>query len=70
MIVKNTLKSWFQQLSDVSHFLRYSNLTHAFRSELGTNDPADESAEVLLKRILQGENYGRRTCFLHRNTTV
>lgn len=28
-------------------------LTKAFRGELGTNDPSDESAEELLKRILQ-----------------
>ena len=27
-------------------------LARAFRSELGTHDPADESAEALLKRIL------------------
>ena len=29
-----------------------SILARAFRGELGTNDPADESAEELLKRIL------------------
>lgn len=27
-------------------------LARAFRGELGTNDPADESAEELLKRVL------------------
>ena len=33
--------------------LKKSLLARAFRGELGTNDPADESAEELLKRILQ-----------------
>ena len=32
--------------------LKKSILARAFRGELGTNDPADESAEELLKRIL------------------
>ena len=27
-------------------------LARAFRGELGTNDPADESAEGMLKRVL------------------
>ena len=32
--------------------MKKSILARAFRGELGTNDPADESAEGLLKRIL------------------
>ena len=32
--------------------MKKSILAHAFRGELGTNDPSDESAEELLKRIL------------------
>ena len=29
-----------------------ANLTRAFRGELGTNDPTDESVEELLKWVL------------------
>ena len=32
--------------------IKKSILARAFRGELGTNDPTDESAEELLKRIL------------------
>ncbi len=32
--------------------IKKSILARAFRGELGTNDPADESAEELLKRVL------------------
>lgn len=32
--------------------MKKSILARAFRGELGTNDPADESAEELLKKIL------------------
>lgn len=34
-------------------FMKRSILARAFRGELGTNDPSDESAEELLKQILQ-----------------
>ena len=40
------------QAIDQIDVMKKSILARAFRGELGTNDPADESAEELLKRIL------------------
>ena len=37
--------------------MKKSILSKAFRGELGTNNSKDESAEMLLKRILIGEKY-------------
>lgn len=44
---KNTLLGKIEQM-------KKSILARAFRGELGTNDPNDESAEELLKRMLSG----------------
>ncbi len=41
-----------EQVLDQIDAMKKSILARAFRGELGTNDPADESAEELLKRIL------------------
>ena len=32
--------------------MKKSILSRAFRGEMGTNDPSEESAKVLLKRVL------------------
>ncbi len=45
-------KETAEQVIDQIDFMKKSILARAFRGELGTNDPADESAEELLKRIL------------------
>ena len=42
-----------EQVIDQIDAMKKSILARAFRGELGTNDPNDESAEELLKRILQ-----------------
>ena len=36
----------------IYYFIKKSILTKVFRSELGTNNPDEESAENLLKEIL------------------
>jgi len=41
-----------EQVIDQIDIMKKSILARAFRGELGTNDPADENAEELLKRIL------------------
>ena len=41
-----------EQVIDQIDVIKKSILARAFRGELGTNDPADESAEELLKRIM------------------
>ena len=41
-----------EQVIDQIDTMKKSILARAFRGELGTNEPADESAEKLLKRIL------------------
>ncbi len=41
-----------EQVIDQIDSMKKSILARAFRGEMGTNDPADESAEELLKRIL------------------
>lgn len=45
-------KETAEQVNDQIDTMKKSILARAFRGELGTNDPADESAEELLKRIL------------------
>ena len=58
MIINKLLKEEKQaqevaeQLIDQIDTMKKSILARAFRGELGTNDPSDESAEELLKRIL------------------
>ena len=47
-----TIKRAIEQVIDQIDSMKKSILARAFRGELGTNDPADESAEELLKRIL------------------
>ncbi len=41
-----------EQIVDQIETMKKTILAHAFRGELGTNDPTEESAEELLKRIL------------------
>ena len=41
-----------EQLINQIDIMKKSILARAFRGELGTNDPSDESADELLKRIL------------------
>lgn len=41
-----------EQVVDQIDTMKKSILARAFRGELGTNDPTDESAEKLLKRVL------------------
>ena len=45
-------KETAEQVIDQIDEIKKSILARAFRGELGTNDPADESAEELLKRVL------------------
>ena len=45
-------KETAEQVIDQIETMKKSILSRAFRGELGTNDPADESAEELLRRIL------------------
>ena len=49
---KQKVKETAKQVIDQIDVMKKSILARAFRGELGTNDPADESAEELLKRIL------------------
>ena len=44
-----------EQVIDQIDTMKKAILARAFRGELGTNDPADESAEELLKRVLRKE---------------
>ena len=46
------VKEAAEQVIDQIDAMKKSILARAFRGEFGTNDPADESAEELLKRIL------------------
>lgn len=46
------IKELAEQVIDQIDSMKKSILARAFRGELGTNDPTDESAEELLKRIL------------------
>ena len=46
------VKEAAEQVIDQIDAMKKSVLARAFRGELGTNDPVDESAEELLKRIL------------------
>lgn len=43
-----------EQVIDQIDTMKKAILTRAFRGELGTSDPTDESAEELLKRVLSG----------------
>lgn len=45
-------KETAERVIDQIDAMKKSILARAFRGELGTNDPADESAEELLKRVL------------------
>ena len=45
-------KETAEQVIDQIDIMKKSILARAFRGELGTNDPTDESAEELLKRVL------------------
>ena len=46
------VKEAAEQVINQTNSMKESILARAFRGELGTNDPTDESAEELLKRIL------------------
>ena len=46
------VKETAEQVIDQIDAMKKAILTRAFRGELGTNDPSDESAEELLKRVL------------------
>ncbi len=46
------VKEIAEQVIDQIDNLKKSILARAFRGELGTNDPDDESAVELLKRVL------------------
>lgn len=57
--ILNSLLSGEQQAKEIAeqvisnaNTMKRSILAHAFRGELGTNDPTDESAEELLERVL------------------
>lgn len=59
VLILNELFSLEQQAQEAAEqvleqvdVMKKSILARAFRGELGTNDPADESAEELLIRIL------------------
>lgn len=47
-----SIKTGVEQIIEYIDTMKKSILARAFRGELGTNDPTDESAEELLKRIL------------------
>ena len=47
-----SIKTGVEQIIEYIDTMKKSILARAFRGELGTNDPSDESAEELLKRIL------------------
>lgn len=49
---EQTVKEIAEQTIERVNTIKKSILARAFRGELGTNDPADERAEELLKRIL------------------
>lgn len=52
LLVEQQAKEAAEKVLDQIETMKKSILARAFRGELGTNDPADESAEELLKRIL------------------
>ena len=49
---EQAVKEIAEQTIERINTIKKSILARAFRGELGTNDPADERAEELLKRIL------------------
>lgn len=52
LLLTQQAKETAEQVIDQIDSMKKSILARAFRGELGTNDPTDESAEKLLKRIL------------------
>ena len=52
LLKEQQAKETAEQVIDQIDTMKKSILARAFRGELGTNDPADENAEELLKRIL------------------
>ena len=52
---ENTIKSAAESVLDQIDTMKKSILARAFRGELGTNDPSDEPAIELLKKVLQEE---------------
>ena len=52
---EETVKSIAQSVLDQIDTMKKSILARAFRGELGTNDPADEPAVELLKKVLEEE---------------
>ena len=52
---ENTIKSAAESVLDQIDTMKKSILARAFRGELGTDDPSDEPAIELLKRVLQEE---------------
>lgn len=52
---EDTSKDNAESIIDQIETMKKAILAHAFRGELGTNDPEEESAVELLKRILTGE---------------
>ena len=50
--IERHVKELAEQVLESIDAMKKAILARAFRGELGTNDPADESAEALLKRIL------------------
>ena len=52
LLLENQAKEAAEQVIDQIDTMKKAILARAFRGELGTNDPADESAEEMLKRVL------------------
>ena len=52
LLLEKQAKEVAEQVIDQIDIMKKSILARAFRGKLGTNNPADESAEELLKRIL------------------
>ena len=52
---ENTIKSTAESVLDQIDTMKKAILARAFRGELGTNDPSDEPAIKLLKKVLQEE---------------
>ena len=50
---ENVVKDAAESVLDRIDTMKISILARAFRSELGTNDPADEPAVELLKKVLE-----------------
>ena len=50
---QQSIKESAESVLDQIDTMKKSILAHAFRGELGTNDPSDEPAIELLKKVLQ-----------------